>query len=112
MSEPSKDKTSFFKKIGKKGIIGIIAAAVLITAIIVIAVNRGSDGRKAYVMPVAEISSNAMNNGTSNRFSGVVEPQKTKEIQADSMKTIDEVYVKVGDEVQILGLGENKKSVV
>lgn len=100
MSENNKDKKSFFKKIGKKGIIGIIAAVVLIAVIAGVLLSRGSGGRKAYVMPVAEISSNAMNNGTSNRFSGVVEPQKTKEIQADSMKTIDEVYVKVGDEVK------------
>ena len=37
--------------------------------------------------------------GAQNRYSGVVQPQKTVEINADSERTVKEILVEVGDEV-------------
>ncbi|MEG2018829.1 MAG: efflux RND transporter periplasmic adaptor subunit, partial [Clostridium sp.] len=41
------------------------------------------------------------NLGVQNRFSGVVEPQSTLEIKLDTTKTIKELYVKVGQSVEV-----------
>ena len=38
--------------------------------------------------------------GINNRYSGVVEPQETLEINKDSERKVKEVYVSVGDEVE------------
>ena len=40
-------------------------------------------------------------NGTQNRFSGVVEPQKTIKVELNSGMKVKETYVSVGDEVDV-----------
>ena len=57
-------------------------------------------GRQVFVMSVQDVSSNAMVSGYTNRYSGVVEPQSTRDIQLDSSKKLDQVYVKEGDHVE------------
>lgn len=60
--------------------------------------NSDSDGL-AYVCQVSEINTAAI--AISDlRFSGVVEPQKTKEIKADLSKTISDIAVQEGDHVE------------
>lgn len=52
-----------------------------------------------YVESVADIA--GLNTGATPRFSGVVEPQKTYEVQKDSSKTVAEIFVKEGDQVTV-----------
>lgn len=52
---------------------------------------------RVYVEKVSTIIQK--DNSGMNRYSGVVQPQKTVNINADSERTIIETYVKVGDEV-------------
>lgn len=60
--------------------------------------NNGKDSKdRVYVQKVSAIMGLAT--GTQNRFSGVVQPQKTVEVNADSERTVSEVLVEVGDEV-------------
>ncbi|MGI5888872.1 MAG: hypothetical protein ACOX6J_05825, partial [Oscillospiraceae bacterium] len=60
--------------------------------------DGGSSG-KAYVVQVSTVSSSGYSGISSNRFSGVVEPQESKDINLDSGKTLGEIYVSVGDTV-------------
>ena len=61
--------------------------------------NGGRDSNdRVYVQKVSVIMGGAT--GAQNRYSGVVQPQKTVEIKADAERTIGEVYVKVGDAVE------------
>ena len=50
-----------------------------------------------YVQSVAEIA--GLNLGSLPRYSGVVEPQATYSIQKDDTKTVAEIYVTEGDQV-------------
>ncbi len=50
-----------------------------------------------YVNPVSSII--GLNTGSTPRYSGIVEPQKTYKINKDESKTVAEVVVNVGDEV-------------
>lgn len=52
-----------------------------------------------YVESVANIA--GLNTGSVPRFSGVVEPQATYDIQKDESKTVAEIYVTVGDQVTV-----------
>ena len=95
-------------KIKKKQIIIIGAAlAVVVAAGVIFAVVRkggstaGSSGNSVYVDSVAEICGLGSGNGLTDRFSGIVEPQKTWDIQVSSDKTVDEILVKEGDEVKV-----------
>ena len=58
----------------------------------------GSGGETVYVMPVSDGS--GLGAGGTDRYMGVVEAQSTVEIQVDTSKTVKEIYVAVGDEVQ------------
>lgn len=51
----------------------------------------------AYVTSVSSIL--GMENGSTPRYSGIVEPQETFKIEKDQSKTVAEVLVKVGDQV-------------
>lgn len=53
---------------------------------------------RVYVQKVSEIMQ--MDTGVENCYSGVVQPQKTVEINTDSERTVKEVYVKEGDTVE------------
>lgn len=58
---------------------------------------KDSDDR-VYVEKVSSIMGTAT--GALNRYSGVVQPQKTVEVDTDSDRTVKEIYVKVGDAVE------------
>jgi len=61
--------------------------------------NGGKDSKdRGYVEKVSSVTGNLM--GAQNRYSGVVQPQETVEVNADSERTIGEVYVEVGDTVE------------
>lgn len=92
----------------RKKIIITVAAVVAVTVVgtgIWFAIQKsagGSDnGEKAYVESVADITGSVGEDGVANNFSGVVEPQKTENIKADSTKKVKEVLVSVGDSVDI-----------
>lgn len=87
----------------------IIIAAIIIIVLIIVAVAlfiflRPADGNsaegQAYVSPVAEITGQG-NAGMFNRYTGVVEPQETLDIEANSGKKIKEIFVSEGDAVSI-----------
>lgn len=59
--------------------------------------SGGSSSDKVYVQSVASIMNSS--GGSQNQYMGVVESQDTEEISKNSERTIDKVYVKVGDEV-------------
>lgn len=92
----------------KKRLIAIgIAAVVLAAAGITFWVVKGSKDSSdkdaenvVYVDSVANITGVGSGAGIIDRFSGVVEPQKTWKIEVSSDKKVDEIYVKEGDEVK------------
>jgi len=95
-------------KIKKKQMLIIGAAVVVIAAAgVIFAVTRkgGSSGgdteSSVYVDSVAELCGLGSGNGLTDRFSGVVEPQRTWDIQVSSDKKVDEILVKEGDEVKV-----------
>ena len=95
-------------KIKKKQIV-IIGAAVAVIAVagVIFAVAGKGGGKKGdpestvYVDSVAELCGLGSGNGLNDRFSGVVEPQKTWDIQVASDKTVDEILVEEGEEVKV-----------
>lgn len=88
----------------KKKVGIIIGAVVVIAAAAAVAVwkfggNMGHDSKdRVYVEKVSTIMGNA--SGMQNRYSGLVQPQKTVNINADSDRTIKEFLVKEGDTVE------------
>ena len=58
-----------------------------------------SGATPVYVNPVSSII--GFNTGSTPRYSGIVEPQKTYKINKDESKTVAEVLVSVGDEVHV-----------
>lgn len=60
--------------------------------------QEGSSEDKVYVEKVSLIMNQYT--GTSNRYNGTVESQDTFEVRVDSGRTIDEIKVEVGDEVE------------
>lgn len=54
--------------------------------------------KPVYVNSVASIV--GLDTGSSPRYSGIVEPQETYKINKDETKTVSEILVEVGDEVQ------------
>ena len=88
------------KKVGI--IIGVIAAAVVAAGVGFYFLkgrsNGGNSADKVYVEKVSAIMNQSA--GINNRYSGVVEPQETLEINKDSERKVKEVYVSVGDEVE------------
>lgn len=95
-------------KIKKKQMIIIGAVVVVIAAAgVIFSVTRkggrsgGDPASSVYVDSVAELCGLGSGNGLTDRFSGVVEPQKTWDIQVSSDKKVDEILVKEGDEVKV-----------
>lgn len=94
-------------KIKKKRmiIIGIVLAVIVIAGVVIWLV-RGEDSSETtkentvYVDSVAELCGLGSGNGLNDRFSGVVEPQKTWNIELPSDKKVDKILVKEGDEVK------------
>lgn len=85
----------------QKIIVGICAAigvAGLAAGVFFSQHKKGKDGEElAYVMSVSSMNEMA---GT-QRMSGVVESQKTQDIQKDAEREVKEVLVKAGDEVDV-----------
>ena len=86
---------------GKK--IGVIFGAILVAAAAAAGIwyfygNGGRDSKdRVYVEKVSVVTGSIT--GVQNRYMGVVQPQETVEINADSERTISEILVAVGDEV-------------
>ena len=88
------------KKVGI--IIGVVAvvAAVTVGGLYfsgVLGGGSGSSSDKVYVESVSTLMGQGISGN--NRYSGVVEPQKSWDVNRDESRTIDEVFVEVGDEV-------------
>jgi HlyD family secretion protein len=85
----------------KKIIISVIAAVLIIAVIVsavVIAMTKGKNAAKAsgvYANKVADVMYQA---GSTDKYSGVVE---AADIKADSEKTVKDILVSEGDEVQV-----------
>ncbi|MDE7062637.1 MAG: efflux RND transporter periplasmic adaptor subunit, partial [Lachnospiraceae bacterium] len=88
----------------KIGIIIGVAAAVIVIAVVAICIwlfggkGGGNSSDKVYVEQISTIMKQTSAAG--NRFSGIVEPQETLEINKDSERTVKEVMVSVGDAVE------------
>ena len=92
------------KRIIAIGIAVVILAAAGITFWFVYGRGGSTGGeseRSFYVDSVANITGVGSGSGIIDRFSGVVEPQKTWKIEVSSEKTVGEIYVKEGDEVKV-----------
>lgn len=88
----------------KKVKITMISMLVIVIAVVIgVFVSRGSsssDGLTAYVDSVSMITGLGSSSGLMNRYSGVVEPQETIQINRNQERKIKELYVKVGDKVE------------
>lgn len=88
----------------KKVKITMISILVIVIAVVIgVFVSRGSsssDGLTAYVDSVSMITGLGSSSGLMNRYSGVVEPQETVQINRNQERKIKELYVKVGDKVE------------
>lgn len=86
------------KQLGKKKKLLLLLGCILIVvlAVVLILFNRKKPEEDTY--SYEEVDENAW---TPNYYTGVVEAQQTLEVQRDSSKDIDEVYVHVGDEVTV-----------
>lgn len=82
----------------------MISMLVIVIAVVIgVFVSRGSsssDGLTAYVDSVSMITGLGSGSGLMNRYSGVVEPQETIQINRNQERKIKELYVKVGDKVE------------
>ena len=58
------------------------------------------DESVVYVNTVAQLTGISQGNGLQNRFAGVVESKNTWKVEKNAEKTVKEVYVEVGQEVQ------------
>lgn len=88
------------KKIIIGSVAGVTAAAVCVSGVLVwrhYSKDSVADG-VAYVMPIKDVNSAAVT-ASDMQFSGVVEPQETKEIKLDTSKTVAGVAVQEGDHV-------------
>ena len=59
-----------------------------------------NNGLIAYVDSVSTITDLGSGTGLNNRYSGVVEPQETIEINRNQERQIKELFVKIGDKVE------------
>lgn len=88
------------KKIIIGTVAGVTAAAVCVSGVMVWRhYSRGSDvDGVAYVMPIKDVNS-AATTISDLQFSGVVEPQETKEVKLDTSKKVSSIVVQEGDHV-------------
>lgn len=85
-------------------IIGAIVGTVVVGGSLWYAFAGGSSDENeniVYVTSVETLTGYANANGVLNRFAGVVETQEKLEIQPDQEKTIKEIYVEEGQEVEV-----------
>lgn len=90
-------KTKMNKK--KKILIAAVAAAVVVAAVVAVIIFGGNNGKnrtKIYVQNVKEL----MSGSYQNRYSGVVETQKSEKIEFDKSRKLEEIYVKEGSKVK------------
>ncbi len=59
------------------------------------------DDNVVYVSTVKDLTNLGTGNGMENRYAGVVESENTWKVDKNSEKTVKEVYVEVGQEVQV-----------
>ena len=93
------------KKFPKKVIIiaaALVIAAAAITAAVILVKKgvNGSSGKSVVYADTVETVMSYGGIGAVNRYSGVVETQKSIDIKVDSEKTVKTVFVKVGDTVE------------
>ena len=94
------------KKISKKKA-GIICGAAAGAAVLILAGRQallersGATKQPVYVTAVEQLALLGTGNGSVNRFAGVVESQETWSAQQNSEKTVKEILVKAGDQVQV-----------
>lgn len=85
--------------------LGVVGGLAVIAAVIyfffpgLIPLPSGDNSNKAYVMSVRDLSSSVVRGAGTNRYSGVVEPQQTRDVNLDSGKELGEIFVSVGDTV-------------
>ncbi|MCQ2512311.1 MAG: efflux RND transporter periplasmic adaptor subunit [Lachnospiraceae bacterium] len=90
-------KTNMEKK--KKILIAAVAATVVVVAAVVVFILLGNGSDKAgkiYVQNVKELMSGTFQ----NRYSGVVETQKSEKFSFDTSRQLEEVYVTEGSKVK------------
>ncbi len=91
------------KKISGKKIAAIVAGILLLVGVgiffLVKNMSAGDEG-KVYVESVGVITGLSSANGGMNRFTGEVEAQESWKITLDADMSVEECYVKVGDEVK------------
>ncbi len=89
------------KKNKKPIIIAVCVVAFLIVALIVgLVLTNDKNTGKASVQSVAQITSSGVSTGASNVYAGVVESQKSVNVNANTAYKIAETYVKVGSNVK------------
>ena len=83
----------------KKILIGIIAAAAAVVAavLIILFAGKSSGGGKIYVQSIRSLMGQ---DAFANRFSGIVETQKSEKIELDLSRQIAEIYVSEGSKVK------------
>ena len=82
-------------------LVAVIAGGVFFTVFREGDSSGGNPDSAVYVDSVAELCGLGSGNGLTDRFAGVVEPQKTWEIELPSDKKVDEILVQEGDEVKV-----------
>ena len=88
----------------KKIIISVIAVVLIIAVIVsavVIAMTKGKNAKKASGVYANKVSDVMYQAGSTDKYSGVVEAADTMDIKADSEKTVKDILVSEGDEVQV-----------
>lgn len=83
----------------KKLIIGIVIAAVVIIAAVVLflVLGKKNNSTKIYIQSVKDVMGEST---VANRFSGVIETQKSEKIEFDASQQLEEVYVTEGQRVK------------
>ena len=84
----------------KKWVVAACAAVLVVVALLVFFLTRlaGVGANEVYVQPVSNV--NLASGGYANRYSGVVESQKTQKVTFDTSRRLGEVKVEVGDHVE------------
>ena len=76
----------------------VVVAVVVGVWLLLLGAGEKRGGDKIFVESVAAVT--GIGSGVQNRYSGVVEPQKTWEVKKSADKTVKEVFVKEGDQVE------------
>ena len=78
--------------------VGVIMAVIVVMATAMGGCTGESSADKVYVESVASLVSG--NSGVQNRYSGVLEPQEVWEVNKNVEKSVKEIFVAEGDEVE------------